>query len=186
MGFLDKVKAGADSVAQAAQQTIQQGQDKLDDVQAKKKADGLLRDLGAWHYAVATGRDQGDAADEIARLTAELQAHEAANGPLDVGRKELPPPPPPPAPPTGAAPLPPGPTSPPPPPGSVPPPPGSVPPPPGSVPPPPGSVPPPPAPGAVPPPPSGAVPPPPGDVPPPPTEDPEPGPIPPPPPGGSF
>ena len=86
MGFLDKVKAGAESAIQQGQQALQQGQDKLDEVQAKKKADGLLRDLGAWHYAVATGRDEGDAADEIARITGELQAHEAANGPIDVGR----------------------------------------------------------------------------------------------------
>ena len=119
MGFLDKVKAGAEQAIQSGQQALQQGQDKLDEVQAKKKADGLLRDLGAWHYAIATGRDEGDAADEIARITAELQAHEAENGPIDVGRKEEPPPPPPPppAPPTGAAP---------PPPGAVPPPPGEV------------------------------------------------------------
>ena len=43
MGFLDKV-----------QQAAKQGQDKLDDLAAKKKADGLLRDLGAWHYAKLT------------------------------------------------------------------------------------------------------------------------------------
>ncbi|WP_421119610.1 hypothetical protein ACE2AJ_19940 [Aquihabitans daechungensis] len=140
MGFLDKVKAGAEQAVQQGQQALQQGQDKLDEVQAKKKADALLRDLGAWHYAVETGRDEGEAAAEIARITAELQAHEAANGPLPVGRVEpmAPPSPPPPA---GSVPPPPG-AVPPPPPGSVPPPP------PGSVPPPPGDVPPPPPPGA--------------------------------------
>ena len=52
MGFLDKVKA-------QAEQTLKQGQDKIDEVQAKKKADGLLRDLGAWYYASHTGRDDG-------------------------------------------------------------------------------------------------------------------------------
>jgi hypothetical protein len=155
MGFLDKVKAGAEQAVQQGQQALQQGQDKLDEVQAKKKADALLRDLGAWHYAIETGRDEGDAAGEIARIMGELQAHEATNGPIPVGRTEpaTPPPPPagtmPPPPPPGAAP-------PPPPPGAVPPPP-----PPGAVPPPPGSIPPPP-PGAVPPPPPGSVPPPPG------------------------
>ena len=61
---------------------LKQGQDKLDEVQAKKKADGLLRSLGAWHYAVDTGRDDGNGPAEIARITAELQAHEAENGPL--------------------------------------------------------------------------------------------------------
>ena len=88
MGFLDKVKAGAEQAVQQGQQALQQGQDKLDEVQAKKKADALLRDLGAWHYAIETGRDEGDAAGEIARIMGELQAHEATNGPIPVGRTE--------------------------------------------------------------------------------------------------
>ncbi|MCU1368814.1 MAG: hypothetical protein JWO77_8 [Ilumatobacteraceae bacterium] len=128
MGFMDKVKAGAEQAIQSGQQALQQGQEKLDDAQAKRKADALLRDLGSWHYGIETGRDEGNGPEQIAEITAALQAHEEANGPIDVGRiPEEPPPPPPP-------------------PGAVPPPPGSVPPsPPGAVPPPPGSVPPPPA-----------------------------------------
>lgn len=169
MGFLDKVKA-------SAEQALQQGQEKLDEVQAKKKADGLLRELGSWHYAVETGRDEGNGPEQIARITAELQAHEAANGPIDVGR--IPEEPPPPADPS--VPPPPGAGAPPPPPGAVPPPP------PGAVPPPPPGAVPPPSPGAVPPPPPGSVPPPPpGAVPPPPSA---PGSVPPPPPSapGAF
>lgn len=130
MGFLDKVKA-------QAEQAVKQGQEKLEDVQAKKKADGLLRDLGAWYYAGQTDRDDGKAPGELARITAELQAHEAEHGPLGATADEPEPdvpaapvaPPPPPA--AG--------TTPPPPPGSVPPPPPGAP-----TPPPPGSVPPPP------------------------------------------
>src|SRR3954447_4304297 len=107
MGFLDKVKA-------QAEQTLKQGQDKLDEVQAKKKADGLLRSLGAWHYAVETGRDDGNGPAEIARITAELHAHQAENGPLGGPADE----------PDPAVPVPPAPGEvPPPPPGSVPPPP---------------------------------------------------------------
>ena len=136
MGFLDKVKA-------SAEQAIAQGQGKLDEVQAKKKADGLLKDLGSGHYAIETGRDEGEGPDHIARITGELQAHEAANGQIPVGPAAEPPPAPPmpPAPPAAG---------PPPPPGSVPPPPPGVmpPPPPGAVPPPPGAVPPPPPPGS--------------------------------------
>ncbi len=45
MGFLDKAMS-------QVQQAAKQGQDKLDDMQAKKTADGLLRDLGAWYYAI--------------------------------------------------------------------------------------------------------------------------------------
>ena len=134
MGFLDNVKAGIDSA-------VKSGQDKLDEVQAKKKADGLLRELGAWHYALATGRDEGRGEAEVARLGEELAAHEAENGEIELiphdppppGGAETPPPPPPgavvpPPPPGSAAPLPP------PPPGAVipppPPPPPSAPPPP--------------------------------------------------------
>lgn len=120
MGFLDKVKA-------QAEQAVKQGQEKLEDVQAKKKADGLLRDLGAWYYASQTDRDDGKGPAEMARITAELQAHEAEHGPLGGGggadepdpAETTPTPPPPP----GTPPPPPGEMPPPPPPGSAPPPP---------------------------------------------------------------
>lgn len=71
MGFLDKV-----------QQAIDKGQDKIGDLQAKRSSDQLLRDLGAWYYAERTGRDGGDGAGHVERLVSELQAFEAANGPL--------------------------------------------------------------------------------------------------------
>ncbi|QXC62440.1 hypothetical protein KSP35_06460 [Aquihabitans sp. G128] len=118
MGFLDKVKA-------QAEQTLKQGQDKIDEVQAKKKADGLLRDLGAWYYAGQTGRDEGKAPGELARITAELQAHEAEHG--ELGGKDEPEPPAPPPPAPAEAPAPPSgppPSSPPPPPTQPPAPPG--------------------------------------------------------------
>jgi len=150
MGFLDKAMS-------QVQQVAKQGQDKIDDMSAKKKADGLLRDLGAWYYATQTGRDNGQGEAEIARITAELQAHEAEHGELGASNEAATP---------AAAPPPPGEAAPPPPPGG-----GTTPPPPapGAVapPPPPGSVAPPPPPGAVaPPPPPGSVapPPPPGAV----------------------
>lgn len=90
MGFLDKVKA-------QAEQTLKQGQEKVDEVQAKRKADGLLRDLGAWYYAVHTGRDGGQGEGELARISAELKAHEAEHGPLGGRDDEPEPPTPPPA-----------------------------------------------------------------------------------------
>ena len=77
MGFLDKVKASAESA-------VKQGQDKLDEVQAKKRAEGLLQSLGAWQYTVATGRDDGRDATELARVSAALQAHEAEHGALPL------------------------------------------------------------------------------------------------------
>ena len=75
MGFLDKVKTQAEQIAK-------QGQDKLDDQKAKRKADGLLRSLGAWYYAIETDRDEGKGAAEMVRIVAELHAHEAEHGPL--------------------------------------------------------------------------------------------------------
>jgi hypothetical protein len=141
MGFLDKVKA-------QAEQAVKQGQDMLEDAQAKKKADGLLRDLGAWHYATETGRDDGKGQAEMARITGELHAHEALYGPL--GAKEEAPPPP-----EASAPPPP-PSAPPPPPSTTPPPPPSAPAPPVSSPPAPVNSPPPPV--GTPPPPAGGPP----------------------------
>lgn len=114
MGFLDKVQ-------KTARETLDKGKDKLEDIQADKKADQLLRDLGAWYYAGRTGRDNGGAAAHVERLVAELQAHEAEHGPLDQKVKadaaasaeaETPPPateaatpPPPPPPPAADAPA---------------------------------------------------------------------------------
>jgi len=75
MGFLDKLQ-------QTAKETLDKGKERLDEMQADKKADGLLRDLGAWYYAGRTGRDGGTADANIERIVAELQAHEAEHGPL--------------------------------------------------------------------------------------------------------
>src|SRR5690606_38912773 len=113
MGFLDKAMS-------QVQQAAKQGQDKLDDLQAKKAADGLLRDLGAWYYASETGRDHGQGPGEIARILGELQAHEAEHGPLGGGTddqvgiapSEAAPPPPPPAAPAPQPPAPPAPQAP--------------------------------------------------------------------------
>ncbi len=143
MGFMDKVKAGAQSVATEAEKAVKQGQGKLDEAQAKRKANDLLRDLGAWYYATQTGRDDGNGPGELARITALLQAHEAENGPLGGAPTE----PAPPVAPTPMAPPPPGAMAPPPPPGATPAPPPAGPQPSDAIwaPPPPGAVPPPPA-----------------------------------------
>jgi hypothetical protein len=170
MGFLDKVKEQANSLATSVNDTVNKGQSSLDQSQSRKHADGLLRDLGALVYARDTGRgdEAGDA--DIARLTAELQAHEAQGGAVDLTQRARPPAPGQ----AGGAPPPPGGVAAPPPPGGVaaPPPPGGadVAPPPADAtpaPPAPPAAPAPPAPGSVtPPPPPGSVapPPPPGTV----------------------
>lgn len=82
MGFLDKAKAQASQLAAKAQEGVKQGQAKLDDSQARKKAEGLLTELGAWAWAQQHGRDEGRGDAEIARITGELAAHEAEHGPI--------------------------------------------------------------------------------------------------------
>jgi hypothetical protein len=81
MGFMDKLQ-------QTAKESFEKGKEKLDDAQADRAADKLLRDLGAWYYASRSGRDDGTANEHIERLIGELQAHEAQHGELG---KEAPP-----------------------------------------------------------------------------------------------
>jgi hypothetical protein len=153
MGFLDKVKEQAGTLANSVNETVNKGQQSMDQSQSRKHADGLLRDLGALVYARDTGRGTDTSDADIARLMTDLQAHEAQGGVVDMSDHSRPP-----APGQAATPPPPGDavTAPPPPGGAV-----TAPPPPAAgvaPPPPPGSVAPPPAPGTVtPPPPPGTV-----------------------------
>jgi hypothetical protein len=78
------MKAQAAQLAQKAQEAGKAGQSKIVDVQAKRRADGLLRELGAAVYAQRTDNAAGDTASEIDRLVSELSKLESENGPLDV------------------------------------------------------------------------------------------------------
>ena len=82
MGLLDKVKAQATAATVMAKDAAQKGQAKLDEVQAKKAADGMLRDLGAAVYATKTGRATPTTDSDIDRLVAALETHESEHGPL--------------------------------------------------------------------------------------------------------
>ncbi len=168
MGFLDKVKEQANTLANTVNETVSKGQQSIDQSTSRKHADGLLRDLGALVYARESGRATDTTEADIQRLLTDLQAHEVQGGAVDLSDHSRPPapgqaaappapgagaPPPPPA--AAAAPPAPGTATPPPPPAApaAPPAPGTVapPPPPGTVapPPPPGTVAPPPPPGSV-------------------------------------
>lgn len=78
MGLMDKVKQQAEQALTKAQQGVAQGQAKLDEVQAKRQADLLLRDLGAAYYAAE--RQGGPVEDVSKALSAfdELLASQAA------------------------------------------------------------------------------------------------------------
>jgi hypothetical protein len=80
MGLMDKVKAQATVLAQKTQETAREGKAKFDQVQATRRADAMLRNLGALVYADRTGRGTPDTQAQIDRLIADIKAHEAANG----------------------------------------------------------------------------------------------------------
>jgi hypothetical protein len=84
MGLLDKVKAQATAATEMAKDAAAKGQAKMNDVQAKKTADGRLRDLGAAFYATKTGRSTPATDGEIAQLVTSLQAHESEHGQITL------------------------------------------------------------------------------------------------------
>jgi len=84
MGLLDKVKAQATAATEMAKDAAAKGQAKMNDAQAKKTADGMLRDLGAAFYATKTGRSTPATDGEIAQLVTSLQAHESEHGQITL------------------------------------------------------------------------------------------------------
>ena len=131
MGFLDKVKEVGNQAASSVNQAVSKGQQQFDEQKSRKQSDALLRDLGALVYRRDSGRGDTTTDASITRITAELQALEAAGSPVDLSERAgavpaqaegaAPPAP-------GAAAAPSGDVAPPPPPGAVapPPPPGTV------------------------------------------------------------
>jgi hypothetical protein len=84
MGLLDKVKAQATAATEMAKDAAAKGQAKLDEAQAKKAAEGMLRDLGAAFYATKTGRATPTTDGDIERLVTALQQHESEHGPVTL------------------------------------------------------------------------------------------------------
>ena len=84
MGLLDKVKERATVATEMAKDAAQKGQAKLEEVQGKRGADAILRDLGAAFYATRTGRATPTTEADIDRLVAALQTHESEHGPVTL------------------------------------------------------------------------------------------------------
>ena len=80
MGLMDKVRAQGTQIAQMAQDTAREGKVKLDQAQAKRRADAMFRDLGATVYAERTGRGTPDSQGKIDRLVDALSRQEASQG----------------------------------------------------------------------------------------------------------
>ena len=82
MGLMDKVKAQAEAGLAKANEATKAGQEKLDQVTAKHKADGLLHDLGAALYAERAGRGTEQTAADVERIVGELKEYETEYGNL--------------------------------------------------------------------------------------------------------
>jgi hypothetical protein len=91
MGLMDKVKAQATQLAQKTQEAAQEGKNRLDQAQAGRRGDVLLRQLGAAVFAERTGRGTGDTQSTIDQLVSALSAHERENG-LNLTQATVPPP----------------------------------------------------------------------------------------------
>ena len=84
MGFMDKVKEQASVAAAAAKDAAQKGQAKVEEVQAKRAADGVLRDLGLAVYLQATDRATPTIEGDVAGYVETLRSYEAEHGALDA------------------------------------------------------------------------------------------------------
>ena len=80
MGLMDRVRAQATQIAQQAQEAAQEGRARLDQAQASRRGDMLLRQLGALVFAERTGRGTADSQARIDQLISEISAHESQNG----------------------------------------------------------------------------------------------------------
>jgi hypothetical protein len=85
MGLMDKVKEQATVLAQKTQDTARDSRAKLDQVQARRRADAMLRDLGVAVYAERTGRSTAETDSKIDKLVADLTAFETEHGASFVG-----------------------------------------------------------------------------------------------------
>jgi hypothetical protein len=80
MPLIDRVKEQAAQLAQKTQEAAQEGRARLDQAQARRRADAMFRDLGAAVYAERTDRGGPDGADKIERLVKALSRQEAEQG----------------------------------------------------------------------------------------------------------
>jgi len=82
MAIFDKVKEQAEKARQQAVELKDRVGDKVEDVQAKRKADDLLEELGRLVYAQRTDRANDGAGPEIERIVGEVRQLEDAGVPI--------------------------------------------------------------------------------------------------------
>ncbi|HXC18540.1 MAG TPA: hypothetical protein VNT80_01395 [Acidimicrobiales bacterium] len=84
MGFMDKVKEQAASAASAAKDAAAKGQAKVGEVQAKRGADGVLRQLGLAAYLQTQNRAPASTDSDIEKYIETLKTYEAEHGELSA------------------------------------------------------------------------------------------------------
>ncbi|MDP9431608.1 MAG: AIM24 family protein, partial [Actinomycetota bacterium] len=84
MGLLDKAREAAATAAAKAQQGVVQGQAKLDEMQTRKQADALLRDLGAAFYSE---QRSGGSHEAVMSALMAVDQHVAVNGAIETTPK---------------------------------------------------------------------------------------------------
>ncbi|HLI15394.1 MAG TPA: hypothetical protein VKV23_04990 [Acidimicrobiales bacterium] len=82
MGLMDKVKAQATQLAEKAQEAGKAGQAKLDALAARRRAEGLLNELGRIAYASRVGRAAPGDERRAGDLVEQLRQYEAEYEPL--------------------------------------------------------------------------------------------------------
>src|SRR5580698_1361943 len=81
---MDKVKAQATVLADKAQTGVQQGQTKIQEMQASKQVDHLLRELGAYVFLSERDRVQPDSEAKVAGIMGELDGLERTGTPVTI------------------------------------------------------------------------------------------------------
>lgn len=76
MALIDRAKEAAAQAQVVAERGLAQVQARIDDLQAKRQYDAVLRDLGAAYYAKKRG---GGSAEAVKAALATVDAHLAAN-----------------------------------------------------------------------------------------------------------
>jgi hypothetical protein len=80
MGLMDRVKAQANQLAQKTQEAAQEGRARIDQAQAARRGDMLLRQLGALVFAERTSRGTAESQTRIDQLIGEISAYETQTG----------------------------------------------------------------------------------------------------------
>lgn len=83
MGLVDKVRQQATQVVGKAQEAGKVGQAKLEALQARRRADGVLEELGAIAFRARTDRPRPGDERRAEDLVAQLRQYEAEYGPVD-------------------------------------------------------------------------------------------------------